>query len=181
VRIIGVCFGHQILGRAFGNKVGRNEKGWELAVCDVDLSEKGKELFQLDTLVCFSNLTHLAIFDQPSITSQSIIRDANIYDSIRSQKIQQMHQDIVYTCPPNVTPLGSSPNCELQGFYSQGRFITIQGHPEFTEHLVTEILESRAQLGIFTEEQAGEALTRVGNHHDGVAVGAAFLRFLLED
>lgn len=51
VRIIGVCFGHQILGRALGVKVGRNDAGWEISVCDVDLTEKGKELFQRDKLV----------------------------------------------------------------------------------------------------------------------------------
>lgn len=50
VRIIGVCFGHQILGRAMGVKLGRNDDGWEVAVNDVDLSEKGKQLFGKETL-----------------------------------------------------------------------------------------------------------------------------------
>ncbi|KKY27740.1 putative gmp synthase [Phaeomoniella chlamydospora] len=50
VRIIGVCFGHQILGRALGAKVGRNEIAWEIAVNDVELSKKGKELFGKDKI-----------------------------------------------------------------------------------------------------------------------------------
>ena len=47
VRVIGVCFGHQIVGRALaGDKaVGRNEKGWEAAVNEVQLTKKGKEMF----------------------------------------------------------------------------------------------------------------------------------------
>lgn len=51
IRLIGVCFGHQIIARAMGVKVGRNPDGWEAAVNEVQLSEKGKELFGLDTLV----------------------------------------------------------------------------------------------------------------------------------
>ena len=51
IRIIGVCFGHQIVGRAMGVEVGRNDDGWEAAVYDVDLSEKGKQLFGKDKLV----------------------------------------------------------------------------------------------------------------------------------
>lgn len=50
-RIVGVCFGHQILGRAVGTGVGKCEKGWEVAVTDVSLTEKGKELFGLDVMV----------------------------------------------------------------------------------------------------------------------------------
>jgi GMP synthase-like glutamine amidotransferase len=54
IRIIGVCFGHQILGRALGVKVGRSDDGWEISVLPVELSAKGKEIFQQDTLVsCF--------------------------------------------------------------------------------------------------------------------------------
>jgi anthranilate/para-aminobenzoate synthase component II len=51
IRTIGVCFGHQIVGRAMGVKVGRNEDGWEVAVNDVALSESGKRLFGKDKLV----------------------------------------------------------------------------------------------------------------------------------
>lgn len=65
--------------------------------------------------------------------------------------------------------------------YASGRFVTIQGHPEFTEDIVTEILQTRAELGVFDQAQAQEALGRAGNEHDGVVIGAAFLRFLLDD
>jgi GMP synthase-like glutamine amidotransferase len=53
VRIIGVCFGHQVVGRAMGMKVGRSDKGWEVSVTDVDLTEKGKEIFGKKDLVCY--------------------------------------------------------------------------------------------------------------------------------
>jgi len=51
VRVVGVCFGHQILGRALGVGVGQSEKGWEVAVTDVELSEEGKKLFGLGKMV----------------------------------------------------------------------------------------------------------------------------------
>lgn len=65
--------------------------------------------------------------------------------------------------------------------YSARRFITVQGHPEFNGEIETEVIENRARAGIFTEAQAREALSRVGNQHDGVAVGAKFLEFLVDD
>lgn len=52
VRVVGVCFGHQIIGRALDMKVQRNEKGWEVAVLPIDLTDKGRQLFGLETLVC---------------------------------------------------------------------------------------------------------------------------------
>lgn len=56
VRIVGVCFGHQIVGRALGAPVGRSEKGWELSVTDLSLTPAGKEIFGQEKLVCaFSN------------------------------------------------------------------------------------------------------------------------------
>lgn len=46
VKIIGVCYGHQIVGRALGAKVAKSESGaWEVSVCRVNQTEKGKELF----------------------------------------------------------------------------------------------------------------------------------------
>lgn len=92
-----------------------------------------------------------------------------------------MHRDIVHNYPPNVTPLGSSPICAVQGMYSPRRFITVQGHPEFTKEIVSEILETRRKAGIFTEDQYKDAVARVGNENDSIAIGVAFLKFLLED
>ncbi|KAL4919842.1 class I glutamine amidotransferase-like protein [Aspergillus aurantiobrunneus] len=145
VKLLGICFGHQIIGRALGVEVGRNSAGWEIAVCDVDLTEKGRELFGVETL-----------------------------------KIQQMHRDIVFAYPDGVIPLGTSPTCEVQGMYKAGKFITVQGHPEFREDIVSEVVTLRAEAGVFDKEQAEDALRRAGKPHDGVAIGTAFLKFLLE-
>ena len=51
VRLIGVCFGHQIIGRALDVKVDRSDKGWEISVTDVKLTEQGRRLFGIDELV----------------------------------------------------------------------------------------------------------------------------------
>lgn len=53
VRLIGVCFGHQIIGRALDSKVGRGDKGWEISVTPMTLTSKGREIFGVESLVCF--------------------------------------------------------------------------------------------------------------------------------
>ena len=46
VRVVGVCFGHQIVGRALGAKVARSEGSvWEASVCQYTQTLKGKDLF----------------------------------------------------------------------------------------------------------------------------------------
>lgn len=51
VRAIGVCYGHQIIGRALGVPVGRSPSGWEVSVVAINLTELGKSVFGQDTLV----------------------------------------------------------------------------------------------------------------------------------
>lgn len=51
VKVVGVCFGHQIVGRAAGVEIGVNEKGWEVSVTEIRLSATGKKIFGSDTLV----------------------------------------------------------------------------------------------------------------------------------
>lgn len=92
-----------------------------------------------------------------------------------------MHRDIVYEYPPGTEALGHSPRCDVQGMYIKGRLITIQGHPEFNGELVAELLDNRHERGIFDDAMYKEGMERVRNPHDGVVVGAAFLRFLREE
>ena len=64
--------------------------------------------------------------------------------------------------------------------YLPGVYITVQGHPEFTEELISEVLYNRHEQGVFSDDIYNEAMTRAGAQHDGVAIGRAFLKFLRE-
>ncbi|KAL9032109.1 MAG: hypothetical protein Q9214_008104, partial [Letrouitia sp. 1 TL-2023] len=133
VRLVGVCFGHQIIGRAMGAPVGRSEGGaWEVSVCDVQLTAQGTKVF--------------------------------------GGREGLMHKDIVFEYPAGVESLGSSESCLVQGMYVPNRIITVQGHPEFTEEILREILEVRHSQGIFSDEIYEEAIGRVGRKHDGLLV-----------
>lgn len=72
VRVIGVCFGHQIVARALGALIARSDKGWEVSVTETRLTDKGKELFGIDgreTLVKKNNSSpSTPIFFFPSPT-----------------------------------------------------------------------------------------------------------------
>lgn len=43
-RMVGICFGHQIICRALGGKVQRSPGGWEVSVCKFDLTDVGQKL-----------------------------------------------------------------------------------------------------------------------------------------
>jgi GMP synthase-like glutamine amidotransferase len=92
-----------------------------------------------------------------------------------------MHKDIVFEYPKDVEKLGASPRCLVQGMYKKDKFISVQGHPEFNEDIMVELVKTRNKQGIFEDEQARDALERSGKHHDGVVIAKAFLGFLLEE
>ena len=64
--------------------------------------------------------------------------------------------------------------------YMRGRLITVQGHPEFTEDIMKELLVIRHEQGIFDDDFFADAHRRVSNEQDGVLVAQAFLALLLE-
>ncbi|KAK8868485.1 class I glutamine amidotransferase-like protein [Apiospora arundinis] len=145
VRVIGVCFGHQIVGRAMGAPVGRSDRGWELSVVDMALTDEGKRIFGGETL-----------------------------------KIHHMHRDIVHEYPKGTIPLAHTDVCATQAMYIPQRMIALQGHPEFTEDIMREILEVRHKGGILPDDVFENAMSRAPDAHDGVAIARAFLKFLRE-
>lgn len=60
IRVIGVCFGHQIIGRALGAKLGRNTRGWEVSVVEHELTDEGKKVLGLENMVLSPPSLHLA-------------------------------------------------------------------------------------------------------------------------
>lgn len=62
VRIIGVCYGHQIVARALGAQVVQNDRGgWEASVSEVQQTAKGKLLFGNKDVVVRPFNTHFLL------------------------------------------------------------------------------------------------------------------------
>ncbi len=167
VRIIGVCFGHQIVGRAMGVEVGRSSGGWEVSVTAIDLTKRGQEIFGRPALV----RTHTHTYIHTQCAHRALTT---------TQALHQMHRDAVFEYPPGVEELAYTRGCKVQGMYVAKRLMTVQGHPEFNEEIVSELLRARHEIGIFDDEVFADAMGRVDKYQDGVLVAQAFLRFLLE-
>jgi GMP synthase-like glutamine amidotransferase len=89
-----------------------------------------------------------------------------------------MHRDVVLEFPKDAIPLGGNQICPVQAMYSPGRYITVQGHPEFNAEIVGEIISNRHKAGIFTDDVYQDGVSRLTKEHDGVAIAKAFLNFI---
>ena len=49
--VVGICFGHQIIARALGSRVGRGDDGWEVSVEEITLTDAGRQMFGKDKMV----------------------------------------------------------------------------------------------------------------------------------
>lgn len=136
-----------------GLPVVQGKHGWQTSVVPMSLTPRGRELFE-------GRL-------QPGLLS-----------------IMHMHRDIVAVepeqLPDGVENLASTQECKIQGMYKKGVFISVQGHPEYNSEIMHEFISVRAKLGVFTKEFTKDALKRITDPHDGVVIGSAFLRFLIE-
>ncbi|KAH9173859.1 class I glutamine amidotransferase-like protein [Lactarius sanguifluus] len=174
VKIIGICFGHQIVARALGGKCVSNSGKWEVAITEVALTDLGQRIFG----------------------AQSLARSAFPRICILDDNIQQMHRDHVPVTPPSFHLLGSTTITKNQGMVlfsdpgaplptldapiPQIHVLTLQGHPEFTAEIVKEVVKARSESGAMDRETAENAWPRADWHNDGVSlIGKAIWRVLL--
>ncbi|KAF7377683.1 Glutamine amidotransferase type-1 domain-containing protein [Mycena sanguinolenta] len=165
MKIVGICFGHQIVARALGGRCVRNDK-WEVGPTPVTLSPLGKEVFGVDLLVILRICTLVGNIDPDP------------------QYIQEMHRDHVPEVPDNFHLLGSTDISMNQGmvrFHSAAaptspvslsdiHIFTVQGHPEFDEPVVTKLTNFRTAQGIIDSVTAADAARRAKWQNDGVGI-----------
>ncbi|EIM22019.1 class I glutamine amidotransferase-like protein [Wallemia mellicola CBS 633.66] len=150
VSVIGICFGHQIIARSLGGAVDRgNMKEFGSTVVDVVNKDLAKNYFGFDNQF----------------------------------RIFEAHRDVVTKKPASLTNVASTPQCPYQAFIKfNGEKVhiwSVQGHPEFTESIMTKIAES----DILAEEPSDEVknawLDKSKEEHDGIALGKAILKLFI--
>ncbi|KAF5346540.1 hypothetical protein D9756_010095 [Leucocoprinus leucothites] len=136
VRIFAICFGHQIVNRALGGTVdGSREKPWEIGPTQVNTTYMGKILYGKEKL-------ELQQFHQDHVPLESLTEfliTGDIY--LVASSADYPNHGIVqfYPLDPN-----ADPNAEFN-LHERIHILTSQGHPEYTQKIVTEMARQREE------------------------------------
>jgi GMP synthase (glutamine-hydrolysing) len=114
--LLGVCFGHQLIGAAFGGQVMRNPRGWEMSTHDIELTSGGRRDPLFDGLPArFGvNLSHEDIVDADTLSP---------YNGIRV--------------------LAGSARSEVQAVAAGASIRGVQFHPEFSGQVAAAYVHAR--------------------------------------
>jgi len=151
VKIIGICFGHQVVARALGGECVPNNGKWEVGVTDIELTDTGKEIFGL-----------------PRIRIQQMHRD---HVPVLPPKFLLLGSTPVSEIQGMILPYESSP--------SETHIFCVQGHPEFLPDIVNKIVDFRGKSGVMDPATVKDGHERAVREDDGRgAIGQAIWKVL---
>lgn len=148
--LLGVCFGHQLIGAALGGRVVRNPRGWQLASAEIQLNDEGRRdpLFRELPERFGVNLSHQDIVCETSLPSARELR-----------------------------VLAANPKAAIQALAVGPRMRGVQFHPEFSGAITSAYVHARravliegAQLTGVAEDHPDHVLSLVRDSPEGERV-----------
>ena len=147
IKLLGICFGHQIIAHALGEICGnglcsKNPQGWTLGVDSIFINGE-------DSINYWNYL-------QKKLSSYKQDNSANLpAPSTLHLLMNYVHQDHILNIPTlyNIKSFGEHPTAKHSyGFYNWSNLLTFQGHPEFDLEVMESIIDTLQKKDVISEE-----------------------------
>lgn len=152
-KMVGICFGHQIIAKALGGLVSKSEKGWGVGINVYDLTDLPFEpadeagMNKADTKrTADSAQTHIL---EPQTLEHKPLEHKTLEPKTlehKTLKLVASHQDQVEALPPGARTIATNAHCENAGFVMGDHIFTLQGHPEFIPDYAEVIMALRYDM-----------------------------------
>ncbi|CAN0920734.1 Gamma-glutamyl peptidase 5 [Linum grandiflorum] len=130
-KLLGICFGHQILGRAIGGKTGRNKAGWDIGIRSLHLSSSTSNLF----------------------TALQLPAALSIIECHRDEQVREL--------PAEAEVMAWSEKTGIEMFRYGKHMMGIQGHPEYNQDILFHLIDRLHQRNFILPGYADELKEKV--------------------
>jgi GMP synthase-like glutamine amidotransferase len=147
-KLLGVCFGHQLIAHCLGAPVQRAPRGWRV----------GRQSYEW-----LGAPEHLGLVPAQAAQAAQVALLAS-------------HQDQVLALPPGATLLATQADCPVAAYALGDQVFCIQPHPEFTPEVSAFLLDKRRAL--MGEPLYEQSMASLSEPHDGLALARFMIRFV---
>jgi GMP synthase-like glutamine amidotransferase len=150
-KLLGVCFGHQLIAHCLGAPVQRAPRGWRV----------GRQAYDW-----LGAPEHLGLTQGQAAQGVQLAQLA----------LLASHQDQVLALPAGATLLATQADCPVAAYALGDQVFCIQPHPEFTPEVSAFLLDKRK--GMLGEPLYEQSISSLSEPHDGLALARFMIRFV---